>query len=374
MREITNSLFIIGETPKGSVSALPDKAGGLRAFAEILTHVASAQESFEQVTRRLIRLCEIAYGQRDYKRLREITEALQSIPFTPAQNAARYYQAVLLKRQGELDRAASLLGDLSAPRALLTLGTIEEYRGDFDSAARLHVEAMKASRGVDAFTYAGAAMQLATIKAVSGDHAGSLHSFQSIGPLVRLAAASQPYLWPLYCNAVAVELSELGRVEEARRASAVAVASPIAEAYPEWQETKREIEQAQPARLVVAVPQREESEPASLSENGSEPRRITADCPQSPFTNSPTTRAPLQNHQPRAPPSLFGLLTADKKTGEIVSLVLLNGDGPGKPSKLNPWPGLPARRVKARKEHLNNDARIQSDARAPQGHGRHRQR
>jgi hypothetical protein len=306
----TAKSFFIGECSEEGLTALPCGASRLRAFESIVSHIATANESFTQATARLIRLCELAYGQRDYERLQGITEALQSIPFTPAQNATRYYQAVLLKRQGELDRAASLLGDLSAPRALLTLGTVEECRGNFDSAARLHIEAMKASRGVDPFTYAGAAMQLATIKAVSGDHVGSLYSFQSIGPLVRVVARSQPYLYPLWCNAVAVELSELGRADEARAASAVAVASSIAEAYPEWQETAKEIAETSPARIAIVVvePQREESEPPPLMLCiGEPPRRVIADCPQSPFTDSSATCALNPRASPRAPPSLFGL-------------------------------------------------------------------
>ena len=131
--------------------------------------------------------------------------------------------------------------------------------GEFDlsQAARLHVEAMKASRQVDPFTFAGAAMQLATIQAIEGDHAGSLHRFQSIGPMVRAVARLQPYLWPLYCNALAVELSELGRIDEARAASAVAVASPIANAYPEWQETAAELRQTETAHVSVVIKRQE---------------------------------------------------------------------------------------------------------------------
>jgi len=51
----------------------------------------------------------------------------------------------------------------------------------------------------------------------------------------------------MWCNNVAVDLAELGRIEEARRFAAFAVSSPYARAYPEWLETAQEIKQAREA-------------------------------------------------------------------------------------------------------------------------------
>jgi hypothetical protein len=42
-------------------------------------------------------------------------------------------------------------------------------------------------------------------------------------------------------NSFAVELCEVGRLEEAKNVSEIAVASPFAGAYPEWRETRNEI-------------------------------------------------------------------------------------------------------------------------------------
>jgi hypothetical protein len=241
-------------------TALPEQAGGRELSASIVHAIASRQESFTTATRRLIQLADLAYGARDYDVLKEISQALQAIPYAPAQRAASYYQAVLLKRAGQIDAAAAILSTISAPRALLTLGTIEECKGNWTEAARLHVEAMRAGRGVDPFAVAGAVIQLATIRAIAGDHAGALHAFQSIGPLVRAAAPSQPSLNPIWHNAVAVELAALGRADEARAAIAIALASPIADAYPEFEQTAAELRRAEPARVAVVVvePQREE--------------------------------------------------------------------------------------------------------------------
>ena len=305
MREITNSLFIIGDAPKGSYAALPEKAGG-RAFTGILHAIADRQESFTVATRRLICLADLAYGQRDYDALRELSAALSAIPFQPAQRAGQYYVALLHTRAGQLDRAAELLAPLHAPRALLTLGTVEEYRGNFTEAARLHVEAMRAGRGVDLFTVAGAQMQLATIRAVEGDHGGALYNLQSAGPLVRLAAASQPALYAIWHNSLAVELCELGYRDEARQAIAIALASPIADRYPEFEATGAEIAEKQPARIAVAVvsPQEDaettEARPDfSAIVDGNSPPRFYL------ITIQPYTRALNPRASPRAPPSSF---------------------------------------------------------------------
>lgn len=238
--------------------ALPVRArAGERSLA-IYHAIGTVAESFEQASRRLFRLAEIAYGARDYAALKEITAALSAIPYQPAERAARYYQAILIKRAGDLDRAADLLATIQAPRALHTLGTIEECRGNWTEAARLHVEAMRAARGLDVFTVTSARLQLAAIRAVDGDHAGALADFQSMWPTLRTAARAHPHLYPLWCNALAVELGELGRIEEARQAAAIAIASPVADRYPEWLETAEDLHQAEQAGAIVVVKSRQE--------------------------------------------------------------------------------------------------------------------
>ena len=141
-----NSLFIVGKSPKGSVAALPDKAGGRVLSERIITAIATANESLEQATARLIRLAEVAYGQRRNDELDAIADALLSVPFAAAHRAGNHYKAIALKRGGELDRAADLLADLDAPRALHALASIRIYQRNTSEAVRLHTEAMRAAR------------------------------------------------------------------------------------------------------------------------------------------------------------------------------------------------------------------------------------
>ncbi|HKQ06814.1 MAG TPA: hypothetical protein VJ464_16890 [Blastocatellia bacterium] len=252
MNETAISFFIVGKCSKErSVSALPGKAGGRELSRGILAAIATANQSFEQDTARLLRLAELAYGRRDDTALEAITGALESIPFQPAQRAAAYYRAVLHTRAGQLDAAASLLAPLTAPRALLTLGTVEEYRGNFAEAARLHVEAIKAGQSVDPFAVAGASMQLAVIKGIEGDSQSAVNELRAMFPLVRQAARLHPHLWFQYHNEIAVELAAVGEADAARRAIAVALASPIAQAYPEWSETADELRERDAAAVIA---------------------------------------------------------------------------------------------------------------------------
>jgi hypothetical protein len=258
----------MGNAPKVSVIALPEKAGGRELSERIITAIAAANESLQQTTARLIRLAELAYDARHFDELQAISAALLSVPFAAARRAGSYYQAVLVMRAGQFERAAGQLATINAPRALLTLGAIETARGNWTEAARYHVETMRAARGVDLLSFACAAAQLATIHAAEGDHAASLRAFFNLAPLVRTVSKAHPYVWASWHNSLAVELAALGRADEGRAAVAVALASPVAERYPEFEATAAELAEVEHARVevagVVAEPKREARRRQSL--------------------------------------------------------------------------------------------------------------
>ena len=148
-------------------------------------------------------------------------------------------------------------------------------------------------------------MELAIIRSVEGDHAGSLQAFRSLWPVVRVAARQHPQLFAAYHNALAVELSELGHRDEARAAISVALASPIAHAYPEFQATAAEIAQAQPQRIAVVVIELPQEEGETITASAlvtatSEPPRRFSPISLSIARTLLNPRAPT-----RAPPSLF---------------------------------------------------------------------
>ena len=69
--------------------------------------------------------------------------------------------------------------------------------------------------------------------------------------------SSQPHVYYDYMNSLAVELCEVGKLEDAKNVSQIVLASPFAPAYPEWRETSDEIALRgwRPSRSTVAVTQ-----------------------------------------------------------------------------------------------------------------------
>jgi hypothetical protein len=256
MNRTANSFFIV-DCSKEVNTALP-LARADELSRVILHTIGAANESFQQATRRLLRLAELAHGARDYVALQAISSALDAIPFEPAHRAATYYAAIIAKRDGHLDTAAAMLESLSSPRAIQTLATVRELQGQWEEAARLHAQAMRRAKDVDGLALVNARAQLAIIKSVAGDHHAALADLQDLWSMVRVLAKTHPHLYPQWCNALALELNATGEIEAAQRAIAVAVASPIVDCYPEWRETAREVA---PARVMVVVIAPEASEP-----------------------------------------------------------------------------------------------------------------
>jgi hypothetical protein len=117
----------------------------------------------------------------------------------------------------------------------------------------------------------------AVINSKEGNHGDAVGLLENIFPLARQMRSWQPHVYHDYLNSLAVELCEVGRLEEARNISQIVLASPLAPAYPEWRETRDEIELRgwRASRSVVAVTQ-SISEP----ENDGTQRKVAAEaCP-----------------------------------------------------------------------------------------------
>jgi hypothetical protein len=84
-------------------------------------------------------------------------------------------------------------------------------------------------------------LELSCIKSEVGDHRAALSDLESLAPLTRFVARRHALYFYVYHNELAVEFAQLGRLAEAEAASAIALASPFAPAYPEWSQTRDEI-------------------------------------------------------------------------------------------------------------------------------------
>jgi len=258
---------LIETSPLVNVGALRQKA---LFRADTLFRLLAKIKDITHLTRALIRFAEIAYGRRELQMLAYISAVLCTLPGGEAQAAGLYYQAVILRREGNNGESRHLLEHLSTntspsirARALQTLGTVCERERQWSEAARLYTESLRAARDVDGFTLFTSIGQLSVLKSMAGDHHAALHDLEALWPLARIVARQHPHLYYQLHNEIAFELLQIGRIEEAHAASAVAMASPIARAYPEWQETAEEIAAQQPTRTIVAVaiPQTETDAP-----------------------------------------------------------------------------------------------------------------
>ena len=117
--------------------------------------------------------------------------------------------------------------------------------------------------------------EIGIIQSFAGDHKGALHNLEKLWPLVNNIARQDPFYFYLYHNAVGVELGEVGRVEEAQAACKIALASPFASAYPEWNETRQELEAKRTSATasVVAINRAPEAEPSPQAEPLRKPHR-----------------------------------------------------------------------------------------------------
>jgi tetratricopeptide (TPR) repeat protein len=254
--ETHNSLFI-ASTSIGLVSAPRSGTvfdGKQPRLYNLITQAIARGASIQDLAQRLIGLCELAYGQRDIEALSEASQTLCNLPLASAQEAGRYYQAIATHRRGDSSKALAMLAELTeSPRVIQTSASIHFELGDLKRAAAMHMRAMRTAP--DAFTVAGALMNLSAIASATGDHQQALESLQSAWPMVKAASFTQRYIFFAFANDLAWELLQVGRVEQAAKYSAIAVASPLTNRYAEWRETQAEIveRQSAPATIVVSV-------------------------------------------------------------------------------------------------------------------------
>jgi len=206
---------------------------------------------------KLISLAEQAYAFRQLDSLGELSQALRSLPLPDHyKSIGRYYRAIELTRQGNLDTALTILDGVASERphrytarAIQSLGGILKIRGDFQSAQKLHIEAWRRAaenEKVDLLTSLFVQRNLAVLKSLQGDHRGALVDLERMAPLAKAIGGIQLPVYYDYLNSLAVELGETGRFEEAAHASRIVVSTPFASAYPEWRQTFDELAEKRP--------------------------------------------------------------------------------------------------------------------------------
>ncbi|HEX8183669.1 MAG TPA: hypothetical protein VF747_02925 [Blastocatellia bacterium] len=201
----------------------------------------------------LVTFAQQALATRQKDALDQVSHMMMNLPL-PRQykSIGMYYHSFKLRREGGLDKARALLENLADEvphwyrgRVIMSLAGLVFDSGDFQSALPLYLDANRAASTdgrLDLFTLAESQRQLAILKGLNGDHISAVAHLESLFPITRSAALACPSVWYDHLNSLAVELGELGRIEEASNVCKIVLASPMIGAYPEWRETGDEIE------------------------------------------------------------------------------------------------------------------------------------
>jgi tetratricopeptide repeat protein len=228
--------------------------GGLlqHIVASHLARTVHYSQTITKLINELIRFAEQAYTLRDVESLEQVSRVLMSLPVDAACQIGLYYHALTVKRRGQMDEAQRLLESVAdngpfayRARAIQGLGALHLDRGQLDEALRFQVEALRVTSNNNAQclqTALMARLEISHVKSDTGDHKGALSILENVSPLIYLVAKQKPFYFYSYHNDLAIELGELGRIAEAEAALAVAIASPFIPSYPEWTETRDELE------------------------------------------------------------------------------------------------------------------------------------
>ena len=245
--------------------------GGL--YQEIARTVArgfQTDQTLADFAGKLASVADHAYGTRQFDIVGCVSRLFLMLPLSrQLESVGQYYLALSLNRgsSGDIARAGCLFEWVAdngssqyRARAILALGTNSCAAGDYQTAMSFYREVMRMvahDQAFDPVTFYFTGRMTAVIRGMNGDHQGAVADLESILPSARMASALQPYAYYDYLNTLAVEMAEAGRLEQARRASQVALASPYASAYHEWHETLDEInlKTRRASRSIVRVSQ-----------------------------------------------------------------------------------------------------------------------
>ncbi len=237
-------------------------------MAEELIRELYKKQALGSLTPKLIALAHHAYTFRRMDLVEQAAQVLMNLPLSrDSRSIGRYYHSFTLRREGQVVEARTLLDRLAGEvpyrytgRVIMSLAGLVFDSGDFSSALPLYMEAGRAAAATercDLFTLTQVQRQIAVLKSIDGDHMGAVAHLENLGAIARISGSQQPSLWFDYLNSLAVELCAVGRLEEAKNISRIVVASPFASAYPEYRETRDEIELRgwRAPRSVVALSQ-----------------------------------------------------------------------------------------------------------------------
>jgi tetratricopeptide (TPR) repeat protein len=188
----------------------------------------------------LIREAETAQILRQTEKLEETSIILSHFPLKDLRIIGHYYQGLSAYRRGEdarsiFERVAEQ-SKVYRAKALMSLAAVEAKDERYEHELNYFNQALKHTNNPSVIIEA--LRCIAVVKAKEGFHKSAVKDLENLFPLMRVA---DPNYYYQYLNSLAVELGEVGRIEEALKVCQITLASPYAFAYPEWRETGQDL-------------------------------------------------------------------------------------------------------------------------------------
>lgn len=278
--------FLIGNTSQIAFSLQAERLKHPRLYqqliAGILLNKICKQEDITRLYGSISLAADKAIRFRQFERLGIYIELLEYLSYPKTEKVIPYYKGVKLLNEKQYKEARILLEHAthSAPeilkaRSLSCLGSSYFLTGDNAAALYGYSEALKAARynsqanPIDTVTVIQALRMTGIIKSVEGNQKGALADLFKVLQLARAVKDSCPHEYFASNNSVAFELLAENRIEEARYFSNIALASSFAPAYPEWADTRQDIElrasERNRSRVIISIKTPEEQESQNLT-------------------------------------------------------------------------------------------------------------
>jgi tetratricopeptide (TPR) repeat protein len=267
-----NNLVLMDSFSSRRFAEFQNQAGYGRLYQQILSGLIKdtySTQFFTALANRLIASADQFYHFKRMEEVEQISQLLINLPIGEEYRIiSRHYEGLCLFKKGKIAEARTLLEYVAEHgparykgKAVLCLSAAAYLRHDFKSFAEYCVEANRLASGNDARdhrTIVESQRNLILVKSLAGDHQGAVADLERLFPFARALSRWHPDLFSNYLNSYAVELGEVGRLEEATSMSETALASPYARVHPEWQETRDElaIRSRRASRSAVAVKRR----------------------------------------------------------------------------------------------------------------------
>ncbi|HKV40038.1 MAG TPA: tetratricopeptide repeat protein [Blastocatellia bacterium] len=206
--------------------------------------------SIEEAGRGLITLCRRGWLAHRFEGVEHAARVVLGLAALRPEisNVAKCYYASCLAQRGEGQQAVDILNRVVdrvdrefRPRATLALAKVHYDDGRLGASVPIYVEAARVAKGSDPLAEVQALRMLAIVRSIDGDHNGALADLERLLPSMRRLAAHYPPDYYHYLNSLAIELGEVGRIEEASRAIEIVLASSLAPRVPQWLDTKEEL-------------------------------------------------------------------------------------------------------------------------------------